>query len=201
MSISVFWSSIFVCVCVCFLQGKTGEERQKMIRALREELRLEEARLVLLKKLRQSQMQKENLAQKVNNIYLHTLIRFSHSSLSCPLQSSLFPSSTSHSSITTHSLIPHSSTIQILSLSSHSTIMHSTTSPSSTRLTHPLTLLTHYLLIQPLMHSDSTTHSFLHWPFHLPSIPPHSLTHPSVAHLVVLHYDKGYPLFNHMFGI
>ncbi|CAB1334264.1 unnamed protein product [Coregonus sp. 'balchen'] len=46
--------------------GKTGEERQKMIRALREELRLEEARLVLLKKLRQSQMQKENLVQKVS---------------------------------------------------------------------------------------------------------------------------------------
>ncbi|XP_071032907.1 transcriptional repressor p66-beta-like isoform X3 [Oncorhynchus clarkii lewisi] len=47
-------------------RGKTGEERQKMIRALREELRLEEARLVLLKKLRQSQMQKENLVQKVS---------------------------------------------------------------------------------------------------------------------------------------
>lgn len=37
-----------------------------MIKALREELRLEEARLVLLKKLRQSQMQKENVVQKVN---------------------------------------------------------------------------------------------------------------------------------------
>lgn len=46
-------------------QGKTGEERQQMIKALREELRLEEARLVLLKKLRQSQMQKENVVQKV----------------------------------------------------------------------------------------------------------------------------------------
>ena len=55
----------YVCsfVSMCVLQGKTGEERQKMIRALREELRLEEARLVLLKKLRQSQMQKENLVQ------------------------------------------------------------------------------------------------------------------------------------------
>uniref|UniRef100_A0A3P9CM95 GATA zinc finger domain containing 2B n=1 Tax=Maylandia zebra TaxID=106582 RepID=A0A3P9CM95_9CICH len=41
------------------------EERQQMIKALREELRLEEARLVLLKKLRQSQMQKENVVQKV----------------------------------------------------------------------------------------------------------------------------------------
>ncbi|XP_051949025.1 transcriptional repressor p66-beta-like [Xyrauchen texanus] len=46
-------------------KGKTGEERQQMIKALREELRLEEAKLVLLKKLRQSQMQKENLVQKV----------------------------------------------------------------------------------------------------------------------------------------
>lgn len=36
-----------------------------MIKTLREELRLEEARLVLLKKLRQSQMQKENVVQKV----------------------------------------------------------------------------------------------------------------------------------------
>lgn len=37
-----------------------------MIKALREELRLEEARLVLLKKLRQSQIQKENVVQKVS---------------------------------------------------------------------------------------------------------------------------------------
>ncbi|KAA0710392.1 Zinc finger domain-containing protein 2B p66/p68 [Triplophysa tibetana] len=46
-------------------KGKTDEERQQMIKALREELRLEEAKLVLLKKLRQSQMQKENVVQKV----------------------------------------------------------------------------------------------------------------------------------------
>ncbi|XP_016520030.1 transcriptional repressor p66-beta-like [Poecilia formosa] len=50
-------------------KGKTGEERQQMIKALREELRLEEARLVLLKKLRQSQMQKENVVQKVSVFY------------------------------------------------------------------------------------------------------------------------------------
>lgn len=60
------------------LQGKTGEERQQMIKALREELRLEEARLVLLKKLRQSQMQKENVVQKVNTPtpchYLHLAV-------------------------------------------------------------------------------------------------------------------------------
>ncbi|KAJ8335260.1 hypothetical protein SKAU_G00408990 [Synaphobranchus kaupii] len=46
-------------------KGKSGEERQQMIKDLREELRLEEARLVLLKKLRQSQIQKENVVQKV----------------------------------------------------------------------------------------------------------------------------------------
>ncbi|CAL8297096.1 unnamed protein product [Lota lota] len=46
-------------------RGKTGVERQQMIKLLGEELRLEEARLVLLKKLRQSQMQKENVVQKV----------------------------------------------------------------------------------------------------------------------------------------
>lgn len=40
-----------------------------MIKALREELRLEEARLVLLKKLRQSQMQKENVVQKVSTTF------------------------------------------------------------------------------------------------------------------------------------
>ncbi|XP_023200599.1 transcriptional repressor p66-beta isoform X2 [Xiphophorus maculatus] len=57
-------------------KGKTGEERQQMIKALREELRLEEARLVLLKKLRQSQMQKENVVQKG-----HTVIRSANTSL------------------------------------------------------------------------------------------------------------------------
>uniref|UniRef100_A0A8C8BHV2 GATA zinc finger domain containing 2B n=1 Tax=Otus sunia TaxID=257818 RepID=A0A8C8BHV2_9STRI len=40
------------------------EERQQLIKQLRDELRLEEARLVLLKKLRQSQLQKENVVQK-----------------------------------------------------------------------------------------------------------------------------------------
>ncbi|KAJ8267473.1 hypothetical protein COCON_G00126450 [Conger conger] len=46
-------------------KGKSGAERQQVMKALREELRLEEARLVLLKKLRQSQIQKENVVQKV----------------------------------------------------------------------------------------------------------------------------------------
>ncbi|NXV57228.1 P66B protein, partial [Molothrus ater] len=46
-------------------KGKSLEERQQLIKQLRDELRLEEARLVLLKKLRQSQLQKENVVQKV----------------------------------------------------------------------------------------------------------------------------------------
>ncbi|KAK9391028.1 transcriptional repressor p66-beta [Crotalus adamanteus] len=45
-------------------KGKGVEERQQLIKQLRDELRLEEARLVLLKKLRQSQLQKENVVQK-----------------------------------------------------------------------------------------------------------------------------------------
>ncbi|KAM5129846.1 LOW QUALITY PROTEIN: transcriptional repressor p66-beta [Mantella aurantiaca] len=45
-------------------KGKSVEERQQMIKQLKDELRLEEARLVLLKKLRQSQLQKENVLQK-----------------------------------------------------------------------------------------------------------------------------------------
>lgn len=47
-----------------FIKSSTPEEREKMIKRLKDELRLEEAKLVLLKKLRQSQMQKENVTQK-----------------------------------------------------------------------------------------------------------------------------------------
>lgn len=52
-----------------------------MIKALREELRLEEARLVLLKKLRQSQMQKENVVQKVSAVLVGRCFRFCCSSI------------------------------------------------------------------------------------------------------------------------
>lgn len=47
------------------IQKSSPEERERMIKQLKEELRLEEAKLVLLKKLRQSQIQKETTAQKV----------------------------------------------------------------------------------------------------------------------------------------
>nr|XP_056701118.1 transcriptional repressor p66-alpha isoform X2 [Euleptes europaea] len=46
------------------LMKSSPEERERMIKHLKEELRLEEAKLVLLKKLRQSQIQKEVTAQK-----------------------------------------------------------------------------------------------------------------------------------------
>ncbi|KAK1805923.1 hypothetical protein P4O66_012971, partial [Electrophorus voltai] len=46
------------------LQRSSPEERQKIITQLREELRLQEAKLVLLKKLRQSQIQKESVVSK-----------------------------------------------------------------------------------------------------------------------------------------
>ncbi|PNJ28241.1 GATAD2A isoform 7, partial [Pongo abelii] len=45
------------------LMKSSPEERERMIKQLKEELRLEEAKLVLLKKLRQSQIQKEATAQ------------------------------------------------------------------------------------------------------------------------------------------
>lgn len=52
------------------LQKSSPEERERMIKQLKEELRLEEAKLVLLKKLRQSQIQKETTAQKVRLLLL-----------------------------------------------------------------------------------------------------------------------------------
>nr|XP_014345952.1 PREDICTED: transcriptional repressor p66-alpha [Latimeria chalumnae] len=49
------------------LMKSSPEERERMIKQLKEELRLEEAKLVLLKKLRQSQVQKETPTQKVSS--------------------------------------------------------------------------------------------------------------------------------------
>ncbi|XP_053155835.1 transcriptional repressor p66-alpha isoform X2 [Hemicordylus capensis] len=46
------------------LMKSSQEERERIIKQLMDELRLEEAKLVLLKKLRQSQIQKETTAQK-----------------------------------------------------------------------------------------------------------------------------------------
>ncbi|KAG8126909.1 putative Transcriptional repressor p66-alpha-like protein [Naja naja] len=55
------------------LMKSSPEERERMIKQLKEELRLEEAKLVLLKKLRQSQIQKETTAQKqIHNIRPHS---------------------------------------------------------------------------------------------------------------------------------
>ncbi|EMP24108.1 Transcriptional repressor p66-alpha [Chelonia mydas] len=47
-----------------YRKKSSPEERERMIKQLKEELRLEEAKLVLLKKLRQSQIQKETTTQK-----------------------------------------------------------------------------------------------------------------------------------------
>ncbi|XP_029814488.1 transcriptional repressor p66-alpha [Manacus vitellinus] len=52
------------CFTPGFCRKSSPEERERMIKQLKEELRLEEAKLVLLKKLRQSQIQKETTAQK-----------------------------------------------------------------------------------------------------------------------------------------
>ncbi|KAF7708501.1 hypothetical protein HF521_017558 [Silurus meridionalis] len=73
-------------------KGKSIAERQRVIKALREELRLEEARLVLLKKLRQSQLQKENLTHKVSVVQsssssIHPSAHSSQSSTKLPIRS------------------------------------------------------------------------------------------------------------------
>ena len=69
IDVMVLWG----CICVCVLVQKSSpEEREHIIKQLKEELRLEEAKLVLLKKLRQSQIQKDTL-QKVNTrVHTHT---------------------------------------------------------------------------------------------------------------------------------
>ncbi|XP_039371458.1 transcriptional repressor p66-alpha isoform X5 [Mauremys reevesii] len=56
------------------LQKSSPEERERMIKQLKEELRLEEAKLVLLKKLRQSQIQKETTTQKTSSRIPGTVI-------------------------------------------------------------------------------------------------------------------------------
>lgn len=73
-------------------KGKSIAERQQVIKALREELMLEEARLVLLKKLRQSQLQKENLTHKVSVVQsssssIQQSGHSSHSSNKLPIRS------------------------------------------------------------------------------------------------------------------
>ncbi|XP_041428256.1 uncharacterized protein LOC100158394 isoform X2 [Xenopus laevis] len=56
------------------MRKSSPEERDRMIKQLKEELRLEEAKLVLLKKLRQSQIQKETAPQKVTSRISGTVI-------------------------------------------------------------------------------------------------------------------------------
>ncbi|XP_039667380.1 GATA zinc finger domain containing 2Ab isoform X2 [Perca fluviatilis] len=78
----------------CFTQTDTDklmsspEERERIIKQLKEELRLQEAKLVLLKKLRQSQIQKESTVQKATGSVATPppLVRGSVTSSKGPLQ-------------------------------------------------------------------------------------------------------------------
>uniref|UniRef100_A0A8C6WL46 GATA zinc finger domain containing 2Ab n=1 Tax=Neogobius melanostomus TaxID=47308 RepID=A0A8C6WL46_9GOBI len=56
------------------LMKSSPEERERIIKQLKEELRLQEAKLVLLKKLRQSQIQKESTVQKMTGRSSGTVI-------------------------------------------------------------------------------------------------------------------------------
>lgn len=55
------------------MQKSSPSERERIIKQLQEELRLQEARLVLLKKLRQSQTQKD-VAQKVTECNVRMIL-------------------------------------------------------------------------------------------------------------------------------
>ncbi|XP_041647461.1 GATA zinc finger domain containing 2Ab [Cheilinus undulatus] len=69
------------------LMKSSPEERERIIKQLKEELRLQEAKLVLLKKLRQSQIQKESTVQKTGSVATPPpLVRGSISSSKGPLQ-------------------------------------------------------------------------------------------------------------------
>ncbi|MCJ8737722.1 hypothetical protein PDJAM_G00027380 [Pangasius djambal] len=67
------------------LMKSSPEERQRFIKQLKEELRLQEAKLVLLKKLRQSQIQKESVTTNSTS-NPPPLVRGSISSSKAPLQ-------------------------------------------------------------------------------------------------------------------
>ncbi|XP_053286090.1 GATA zinc finger domain containing 2Ab isoform X4 [Pleuronectes platessa] len=70
------------------LMKSSPEERERIIKTLQEELRLQEAKLVLLKKLRQSQIQKESNVQKATGSVATPppLVRGSITSSKGPLQ-------------------------------------------------------------------------------------------------------------------
>uniref|UniRef100_A0A3Q2YHE9 GATA zinc finger domain containing 2Ab n=1 Tax=Hippocampus comes TaxID=109280 RepID=A0A3Q2YHE9_HIPCM len=70
------------------LMKSSPKEREQIIKQLKEELRLQEAKLVLLKKLRQSQIQKESTAQKASGSVATPppLVRGSITSSKGPLQ-------------------------------------------------------------------------------------------------------------------
>lgn len=64
------------------MQKSSPAERERIIKQLKEELRLEEAKLVLLKKLRQSQIQRDNVQKVMQHILLLlTLLKLQHTNL------------------------------------------------------------------------------------------------------------------------
>ncbi|XP_034386225.1 GATA zinc finger domain containing 2Ab isoform X2 [Cyclopterus lumpus] len=69
------------------LMKSSPEERERIIKQLQEELRLQEAKLVLLKKLRQSQIQKESVQKSTGSVATPPpLVRGSITSSKGPLQ-------------------------------------------------------------------------------------------------------------------
>lgn len=69
------------------LMKSSPQERERIIKQLKEELRLQEAKLVLLKKLRQSQIQKESTVHKTGSVATPPpLVRGSITSTKGPLQ-------------------------------------------------------------------------------------------------------------------
>ncbi|XP_068447329.1 GATA zinc finger domain containing 2Ab isoform X2 [Clinocottus analis] len=69
------------------LMKSSPEERERIIKQLQEELRLQEAKLVLLKKLRQSQIQKESVQKSTGSVVTPPpLVRGSITSSKGPLQ-------------------------------------------------------------------------------------------------------------------
>ncbi|XP_056271212.1 GATA zinc finger domain containing 2Ab isoform X2 [Pseudoliparis swirei] len=69
------------------LMRSSPEERERIIKTLQEELRLQEAKLVLLKKLRQSQIQKESVQKSTGSVATPPpLVRGSITSSKGPLQ-------------------------------------------------------------------------------------------------------------------
>ncbi|XP_078054694.1 GATA zinc finger domain containing 2Ab isoform X3 [Mustelus asterias] len=110
------------------IMKSTPEERERMIKQLKEELRLEEAKLVLLKKLRQSQIQKEATIPKV------TTARTMGTVIPPPLvrggqQGSSKPGSQQNSQITMPPLVRGAQPMSVSPQQIHAIRPHASTAP------------------------------------------------------------------------